>query len=71
MLTIFSKIGRASRVFTFLVDADNDPGSFRPVILKVSNLADVEPVAYHEVSITMKMRLVLNYSGDLKTRLVW
>ena len=71
VLTILSKVGRASRVFTFLVDPDHDPGNFCPVILKVSNLADVEPVAYHEVNIKMEMRLFLNYSGDHNTGPVW
>lgn len=47
--TSVCKVGRATKVMTFLVDNENRPQKFTRVILKVSNLEDANPVTYIQV----------------------
>ena len=43
------KVGRSTKVFSYLIDID-EIGYFKPVIIRVANLADAPPVTYQEVN---------------------
>ena len=53
VFTSVCKVGRATKVMTFLVDTENPQNFFR-VVLRVANLADASPVTFSESSTSVK-----------------